>query len=452
MDGEQGGPGTGPWWRGDEARRLVGDAAVVAGLAGVAITQPVLDLFGQNPTFFVAGNYGRRTTVAFALVVATVPAALTMAVTAPARLAGRQAARVAHGLGVAVLATLLGLVACRSLGIGAALPAVGLSLAVGAGVAVAEARLPLARRFLTYMVIGNVAFVGLFLLSSPTAELLRGTVALDAGTVRFPDLAGPVTVVVLDEFPLASILRPDGTIDEVRYPNLAALADESTWFRNASAEVATTFLSVPEILTGVRSDGDDLPTHRDHPRSLLTLFGARYPVNAYQVVTDLCPPDRCGRPPAGPLRQALSDAGVVYRHRLLPDSLRDGLPPVDHGWGDFGGDVAEPAHTPPATVSSGEADPMARLDQMPEGDAGRTGQAAALRRFVRTIGGAPSVNLVHVLLPHHPYELTPWGVTSRNRLVPATMPGPGAPRPPAGLRGALRHAGHAGGGGRPARR
>jgi hypothetical protein len=54
-------------------RVLVVDGLVLLGLAGVAVTQPVLDLFGSNPTFFVAGGYGRRQIVAFALVVAFVP-------------------------------------------------------------------------------------------------------------------------------------------------------------------------------------------------------------------------------------------------------------------------------------------------------------------------------------------------------------------------------------------
>ena len=59
----------GRWRPGPGARRVGVDAAVLFGLAGVAITQPILDLFGNNPTFFVAGNYGRRKTVAFAIVV-----------------------------------------------------------------------------------------------------------------------------------------------------------------------------------------------------------------------------------------------------------------------------------------------------------------------------------------------------------------------------------------------
>lgn len=415
---------TRPW------RRLATDAAVLVGLAGLAVTQPVLDLFGRNPTFFVAGNYGRRRTVLFALVVALVPATVVWLATTLAGLAGRRARVVAHGVGVALFAGLFGLVVCRTLGVDAEAVALVLAAALGAAVAIAEARLATVRRYLSWLAAGNLVFLALFLVGSPTSELLTGAVVADAGAVRIPPLDGPVTVVVLDEFPLAAVLRPDGTINEVRYPNLAALAGESTWFRNASTEWPSTALSVPEILSGTRSDEDDLPFLADHPRNLFTLFGGAYPVSSYEPVTDLCPPDRCSRPEPSPLGQALSDAWVVYRHRVLPGSLRSSLPAVDHGWGDFGDAVGEapPApSTPPPTTSSGQPDRMARLDELPESDGGRIGQAGVLRREMLRLGSEPSVNLIHVLLPHHPYDLTPWGVSSTNRWVPATMPDPGEP-------------------------
>lgn len=415
-------------------RDLAVEAAVLFGLAGVAVTQPMFDLFGNNPTFFVAGNYGRRTIVLFALAIVLVPPLTVFVVSALVGLAGRRAGAIAHGVGVGLLAGIFGLVVFRTLGIDAVVLALGAAVAVGVAVALVEARSGLVRNFLAYLAVGNLAFLGLFAFASPTADLLTGTYHADGGTVRIGALPGPVTVVVMDEFPLVALLRPDGTIDDERYPHLAALAEQSTWFRNASAEVATTFLSVPSILTGTAATKGSLPTYRDHPRNLFTLFGARYPVSTYEPVTDLCPPDTCGRPPGQPLSQALSDAGVVYRHRVLPGSLREGLPPVDQGWGNFGGnvvggggEVGQP-ETTVATTSAGEPDPMARLAEMAESDAGRTGQSSVLLRQARLVTAEPSINLIHVLVPHHPYELTPWGVRSTDTWLPNEMPAAGAPR------------------------
>ncbi|MDD9372074.1 MAG: hypothetical protein PV358_18275, partial [Acidimicrobiales bacterium] len=243
-------PGGSRWRPAPAARRLAVDAAALFGIAGIAITQPILDLFGRNPTFFVAGNYGWGDIVAFALVVALIPGLVAVLVTASMRLFGKRAGMIAHRVGVAVLAGLFGLMLARTLGIDAAMAAFGLAVAVAVGLVLAVTRWSAVRLFLAYLAVGNLAFLGLFLFVSPSSRLLGGTVYADAGRVNFPALEGPVTVLVFDEFPLATLLRPDGSIDDELYPNIAALADESTWFRNASTESGTTYRSVPEILSG----------------------------------------------------------------------------------------------------------------------------------------------------------------------------------------------------------
>lgn len=401
------------------------DLAVLVGVAGVAITQPVLDLFGRNPTFFVAGGYGRRQIVAFALVVAFVPAALAFVVSAVPGLVDRRVGAWMHGAAVAALAGLFGLVVCRSAGVDGLVPALAVAAAVGVAVAAAEWRLRWARQFLAYLAVGNVVFVVLFLLTSPSADLLTGVSHADAGSVRIPPLDGPVVVVVLDEFPLTSLLRADGSINHVRYPNLAELSGETTWFRNAASESAQTHESVPTILTG-RFDGK-LPILQDHPRNLFTLFGSRYPVNRYELVTDLCPAEACDRPPAQPLRQALSDAWVLYQHRVLPSALRDGRPAIDHSWGNFGdglvGDNAPVPESPFPTTPTGEPDVLARMRPIwATGEAGAQGQAGVLLRHIDLIGAAPSLNVIHVALPHQTYELTPWGGINSDRWAAKTLP------------------------------
>ncbi|HET9612333.1 MAG TPA: sulfatase-like hydrolase/transferase, partial [Acidimicrobiales bacterium] len=400
------------------------DAAVVTGLAGVAVTQPVLDLFGSNPTFFVAGGYGRRQIVAFALAVAFVPALVVSIVSAVPGLVSRHAGAWLHGLAVAGLAGVFGLVLGQTSGLRSSLPALGLALVIGVGVAVLEWRLRPVRLFLTYLAAGNVAFVALFLLTSPTAALLGGVSYADAGGVTVPPLPGPVAVVVLDEFPLTSLLRADGTINDARYPNLAALAEETTWFRNAASESPTTFVSVPSILTGLAAEKGQLPFLSDHPRNYFTLFGSGYPVTRYEVVTDLCPPDVCERPPAQPLRRALDDAWVVYQHRVLPERLRAGLPDIDHSWGDFGHGISggAPAASTTVPTSTGRRDPMARVDDLPDADRGRDGQAAALLRQIELIEAVPSIHFIHVVLPHHPYHLTPRGGVLADSWNPDDMP------------------------------
>src|SRR5690606_2828873 len=171
-DDERDAPPRRRWRPGPGVRSVAVDAAVLFGLAGVAITQPILDLFGNNPTFFVAGNYGRRKTVAFALVVALAPGLIAVLATAPVRLLGERAGVIAHRVGVGVLAALFGLVLCRTLGIDATVVALLLAAAAGAGTVAAVARWGAARRFLAYLAVGNLAFLGLFVFVSPSARLL----------------------------------------------------------------------------------------------------------------------------------------------------------------------------------------------------------------------------------------------------------------------------------------
>ena len=407
-------------------RELAVDVAVLVGVAGVAITQPVLDLFGRNPTFFVAGGYGRRQIAAFAVVVGFVPALVAFVASAVPGLVDRRLGACLHGGAVAGFAGLFGLVVCRTLGVDAIAPALVVAVLLGVGVALAEWRVPWARPFLSYLAVGNVAFVVLFLLTSPSAELLTGASYADAGNVRVPPLDGPVVVVVLDEFPLTSLLRADGSINEVRYPKFAALARKSTWFRNAASESAHTGRSVPTILTGVVADEDDLPFLQDHPRNLFSLFGARHPVNRYELLTDLCPVEVCARRAAEPLRQALDDASVVYGHRALPKALRAGLPDIDGSWGNFGDGIVGDAATQGTTVptnAAGEPDVLAHMRSIARSsDGGKDGQARALVRQIDLIGAAPSINVIHVALPHHPYVLTPWGTVNSDGYRAAWVP------------------------------
>jgi hypothetical protein len=400
---------------------LAVDAAVLFGLAGVAITQPLLELLGSNPTFFVAGHYEPGQIVLFAVLVAVVPAAVVFVVSALPGLASRRLAPVAHGVGVAALAALFGLVLCRTLRIDGLVYVVPAVLLLGVGVALAEWRSRLARQFLAYLAVGNLAFVVLFVTSSPTSDLIGADdVAGQQGQVTVPELAGPVVVVVLDEFPVTAIMRGDGTLNDERYPHLARLAGTSTWFRNAASESPTTYISTPSILTGNQAEGDDLPVLDEHPRNLFSLFGDRHTINRYELVTDMCPRDACEPPPAEPLSQLLDDASVVYRHRVLPPDLRDGLPPVDAGWGDFGDVVDDQGEATAAPVSPSttvDPDPMARAQDIADDELRPRGQLEVLHRQFALIDDTPSVNFVHVVLPHHPYLLTPWG----EGYLPATL-------------------------------
>ncbi len=106
----------------------------------------------------------------------------------------------------------------------------------------------------------------------------------------------PVVMVVLDELPLTSLLDGKGRIDRVRYPNFAALAQDSTWYANATTTADSTKLAIPSILDG-RSPVVGVPaTFSGHPRNLFTLLHARgYRLKVQEEATSLCPYTNCRR-------------------------------------------------------------------------------------------------------------------------------------------------------------
>ena len=419
--------------RGRALLRVVGTRAlIIAGLSGLAVTQPLLDLFGKNPEFFVAGSYSGLQIVEFALVVAILPTVIGTALTAVGTFVDRRVGTAIFVAVVVVLSGTLALVVLRALEVDATLLvlAVGVAFGVAAGALIVRTRG--GQLFASYLAVANILFVAFFLFFSPTAELVAsgGSVG-DLGRIDAPRLRGPVVVLVLDEFAAATIMRPDGTLNAERYPGFAALASVSTWFRNASSQFNLTHRAVPAILTGTLGDPDDLPTYGDRPRNLFTLLGGAAPATRYESVTDMCPPSICEPPPQQPLRQALEDASIVYGHRVLPSDLRDGLPAIDQSWGNYGADPAGAEDDPfvEAQAASGTSQierAYARWLQMDRDEKSPLGQAGVLREQARAIDGSPGVHFVHVALPHRPWTLSRTGARtsySPDELTDPTEPG-----------------------------
>lgn len=407
----------------DEARRSVWSrtlarrAFVILGMSGLAVTQPLLDVFGNNPEFFVAGNYSSGQIIWFALIVTVLPPLLGIAVVAAAAAASHRAGTIAFAVVVAVFAVALVLVIVRTLGLNPIVLVIGLTALGGAALALVVVRTQGGRLFASYLAVANLAFVGLFLFGSPTSDLLAGATRGDLGEISVPELAGPVVVIVLDEFPAATIMRADGTINGDRFPGFADLASTSTWFRNASSRYHLTHRSVPSILDGTVGDEGALPIYDDHPRNLFTLVGGDVPVYDYESVTDLCPETICEPPDHQPLTQMLEDASIVYGHRVLPGALRDTLPAIDNSWGAYGADEAGGGGT--NSGSDGESSPAPFIEQaysrwrgLDADESSPLGQAAILRDQIDAISAEPALHFVHVAIPHRPWLLSRTGIST----------------------------------------
>ena len=174
-----------------------------------------------------------------------------------------------------------------------------------------------------------------------------------------------VVLIIMDEFPVDQMLRSDGRIDPVRYPNFAALAAGSTWFKNAHTTYDSTTRAVPEVMDAKLPRKSSTPDFVGHPESIYTIFGRRgYRIVSSQEATSVCPPRYC-------------KGATRSRPAILPLLQR--------------------------------------------------GRRDRLNRFFGAIRpGKPSLYVKHVLLPHGPYMFLPSGKQTR-RSFRDPLPGMNGP-------------------------
>ena len=195
--------------------------------------QPLLDLLGDSPEFFVARGNTRGDILLLAFTLVLVPPTVLALVEA----AFMRVPRVREALHLAFVAVLVAALALQVVtdvldGL-PAYAAIALAAALGAGAAALYARREGLRTFLTVLSPAPAVFLALFLLVSPVSDLV-----LPQDDVRAAGVGGgtdaPVVMVVFDEFSGGSLLDRRLRIDASRYPNFAELARRSTWYRNAT--------------------------------------------------------------------------------------------------------------------------------------------------------------------------------------------------------------------------
>ncbi len=365
--------------------------------AGVAA--PVLDLYGRNPSVFVANRSTPEQIVIFGLLVTfALPLVAVVILTITEKVSAR-AADIAYYILVGISAAATGLVISRQVVPENTPGAVALALGIMVVVLLLCRRIESGLLF--FSLLGPAVLV-MFLLISPTSSLLAEPVA----PVSTPDQVGsPASIVFvqLDELPLASLLDEEGAINADLFPNFARLAASGNWYRNALSNSIATTQSVPANLSGVLGDSDDSPSLIDHPKNLFTLLGEGYQMHVVEWLTDMCPEELCkdyaGRGPAR-FGSLLEDVGVVYGHLSLPESAREGLPSIDGSWKGFLGQ-AEAREAAPVDIGD-----LA----VPE-----PGQRSKWIDWIeRIIDGVeadepPTLHFVHLQAPHIPWRINPSG-------------------------------------------
>lgn len=375
-------------------------ALELVALCGLGFARPVLDTFGRSPETFVARSASPAVIVAFGLVVLLVPAlALALAALAT-RALGPRARLVAHGVLVLVVGAIAARRLIRDVTHGDWPPplVISLGVAVGLGLAALRWRTDATRAFLRVAGAASVVYLVQFLALSPTSDLvIGGTPGVDrevaAGvSAALGDDPPDVLVLAFDALPTQTLLDGRGRIDAELFPNFAALAGMSSWYRNHTTVSMFTRDAIPAILTGRFPDPTNAPDDMvaDDPENLFTLLGASYDLHAQEQITRLCPDDLCPRPAAAGLSRLLGDAVTWWR-----------------GAGE--GDESEDEFSLPALLDDdrfGEAEEW--IDELP----GTPDEAAAAR------ADGPDLHFYHAALPHDPWQYLPDGTVYETERYP----------------------------------
>ncbi len=403
---------TEPW---SGSRRRSASACIaglhLAALTAFAVAQPIYDLIGKNAAFLVAHGARAPDVVAMVLILSVLVPVLLLAIEILAAVIARRAGRWLHRC---LIALLLATIALQVLKRGGPLPGpllVGLAVTLGLSGAALYVRRPWPRGFISWLSPAALVFPLYFMLVTPVASLLSEADSTASGEAVRIDSTTPVVILIFDEFAAFSIMDDSERIDSFRFPHLAALAEDSTWFRDATAVAEGSHYAIPAMLSGRYPVDGLLPTSADYPDTLLSLLGATYDLKVFESFTSLCPEKLCGPPRADFVGRAgaiFSDLYIVYLRLLLPADLTAGLPSTAGTWRDFGargGGGDDETH--------GRASGKTSAGDHPEGTTaafwpGTAGQFDHFLDALRT-GRDSTLYMIHLMLPHVPWRYLPSG-------------------------------------------
>jgi len=367
-------------------------------LSTLAIAQPILDLYGKNPTVFSAAKLSSLEVALFLLIVVLVPAGLATGLDRLTRFLGPKVNEATRLWVIAGFSFLVGIAVARWLHVNGNIGAFGLGFLFAVVLPIAYDKKKAIREWSRWLSVLAVAVTASAVLQLQPILLQSNGPASDA-VIAKKDIT--VLQIVFDEFPLYALLGKDGTINEERFPGFAALAKESTWYRNNVAESNFTHQAVPAILASAVPKQSGGPFLAQYPKNIFTLFAGKTTVSGIEPVTSLCPKNVCKTSESknsafeyGRFRRFLRDASYVYGQRVLPPVLRSHIPSIEGTWGGFG------------AVANKFKEQF---------DVGALSQVDAIDSGVKALtqDKNPRVQVVHALVPH-----APWRIAPDNRVAP----------------------------------
>ena len=244
----------------------------------------------------------------------------------------------------------------------------------------------LIKTFAQWFSVASLAFIFIFLFISPTKQLLPNSFVNSGNTNSQAD--GPVFILVLDEFPILSLLKSNTQIEESRYPNFANFVQNSTWYPNAKAISSATNISLPAILSGLKP-GKPLKAgvFEQYPNNLFTYLSNTHSMNVIENTSRMCPEYLCKSLLENKYQILLEDVLVTYQHHVYPNDMKHKLPAINNRWIGYMREIKD--------EKKKGFDFSERLDKF--------------NNFINSFENHPenTLHFLHVLLPHAPWRILP---------------------------------------------
>lgn len=328
---------------GPASRKLLLGAGHLTALWAITFVQPLLDLLGKNPDFFVARGNTPGDILIFAIVFMFLPPLVLLAIEWVASKIRPELYYGLHFLFFWGIATFLFIQIQANFYEKPTILLSLMSLILGCLFALAVFRFVFVKNLMDILIVAPFVILVLFIFASDSTKVIfPEEEKVDIGaTVKSKT---PVVMVILDELGTSTLMTEDGEIDARRFPNFAELADESTWYPNQTTTSYFTPTAVPGILTGNVPDQDALPTGADQPNNIFALLSGSYRFHVEEPITQICPTSLCTDNNAlnqnGRLKSLYEDLKYVEGRLILPPRIAATLPDVGTNFGDFG-DVAD---------------------------------------------------------------------------------------------------------------
>lgn len=368
-------------------------------LYALAVSQPLLNLLGNNADFFTSRQLSSGRVLWFALLVGLLIPLLLYAIDSAAGALNERVGWTMHLVLVFGLALLLTAQVSRKL-LEPSIGVIALAAVLAGALTALYTRSEQLRSIVSLFAPLPLLVLALFLFSSDAHKIVfPGDAA--AADVKVTGHV-PVVFVAFDEFTGTSLLGPDNKIDLKLFPNFAALTREGIYYRNYTAAADETTRVMAGLMTGGMWREHALPIVADYPHNLFTLLGKRYRMRVSEEATDLCPLKVCHQAGASS-SSVFKDAGLVYLHQISPKPLEKKLTPVNETLGKFQDEDDD--------VDNSRAHGRDKILN----ELGGGGRPARFGQWLQTIDGKVDRTLYfkHVLLPHVPWQYLPSGQVYR---------------------------------------